>query len=160
MAARRPSACGTTSPTCASRPTATARTPWLCASAALAWARVALLEGDLERAANTAGSAVGDWAKIGAPYETAVARTVLAEAYERAGRDNAAHMERDAAIHGFERYGAITRAAALRTPTNDRVGLNPSSDAPRHATFEITGDIRTVTFAGESTSSSTCSSFR
>lgn len=127
-------------------------TPWLCASAALAWARVALLEGDLDRAANAAGSAVGDWAEIGAPYETAVARTVLAEAYERAGRDTAAHMERDAAIHGFERYGAMTRAAVVRTPTHDRVGPNPSSDAPRHATFEITGDVRTVTFAGESAS--------
>jgi len=135
----------------------TYRGPWLAASASLAWARLALLDGDHERATGYAESAVGAWARIGAPFETAVARSILAEALALTGRDAAARLERDAAIQGFERYGANSRADALRArqpaaPVAGRV--------PLAATFRLVGEIRSITFSGTSASMRDLKGFR
>jgi tetratricopeptide (TPR) repeat protein len=131
--------------------------PWLAASASLARARLALLDGDPDLAAQHAEAAVGAWAQIGAPFETAVARSTLAAAHARAGRDAAARIERDAAIHGFERYGAIGRAQALREHD-----LQPTvaDRSPHRATFRLDGEIRSITFAGTSASLRDLKGFR
>lgn len=140
----------------------TYRSPWLTASASLARARLALLEGDTGRAAEHAGTAVDAWANIGAPFETAVARSTLAQAHKQAGRAAMAHSEREAAIQGFERYGAIARAAQLRS---EALHAHESPDsaadlAQHHASFRLVGDIRTVVFAGRSVSRPDLKGFR
>ena len=112
--------------------------PWLDASAALARARLALLDGDPDRATDYAELAVGTWAEIGAPFETAVARATLADAHTRSGRLEAASLERQAAINGFERYGATARARELRTGGDAK----PETErAPLPATFRLVGEI-------------------
>lgn len=121
------------------------RSPWLEASAALARARLALLDADPNLAAECAGAAAGAWSHIGAPFETAVARSILAEAHAMAGRDAVARLERDAAILGFERYGAPVRARALGERTHE----DPSAErAPHRASFRLDGEIRSVSFSG------------
>lgn len=129
--------------------------PWLVASANLAEARTALLAGELDHAANSSTEAISDWAGIGAPYETAVSRLVLAEAQARSGRHTSAQLEREAAVTAFETFGAqlqVTRARALLKsgprldPAHGEVGDQPS---PGLATFCLDGDTRTVSFAGQ-----------
>ncbi len=134
--------------------------PSLRASATLCRARTALLEGDLVQAADKATEAVVGWTDVGAPYETSVARMVLADAHQRSGNAGAAQMERRAAKSAFEAFGAIPsaeRAAALAE------GADPV-DKPRHpgrsATFSCESDIRTVSFAGEAVSLRDLKGFR
>ncbi|MGE0000078.1 MAG: hypothetical protein AB7U39_24425, partial [Ilumatobacteraceae bacterium] len=128
------------------------QSPWLIASASLSEARAALLTGDLERAVTASNTAIARWAAIGAPYETAVARTVLAEAHAGMDRDATARLERQAAVVAFDAFGAKLRAAQTRallagggSPTGPSVGRERETEA---ATFRLDGDTRTVSFAG------------
>jgi hypothetical protein len=128
------------------------RSPWLIASASLAEARTALLTGDLERAVTASSTAIAGWAAIGAPYETAVARTVLAEAHAGMGRDATARLERQAAVVAFDAFGAQLWAAKTRallasggSPTDHSIGPERETE---EATFRLDGDTRTVSFAG------------
>ncbi len=62
-------------------------------------------------------SATSAWAEIGAPFETAKARLVLAEAHAGTGNASAADLERSTAARSFESFGAsrwAARAATLR----------------------------------------------
>lgn len=130
----------------------TYRSPWLAASASLAEARAALLDGDLDEAVAGATAAVAGWADIGAPYETAVARTVLAEAHHRAGSHGNAQLERRAAAAAFEAFGAVLRAKQARAQMAER-GAAEDSAAPAGAArgeFRVEGGIRSISFAGQS----------
>jgi hypothetical protein len=125
------------------------RSPWLVASAALAGARTALLAGDPDGAVAGCVAAASGWADIGAPYEAAVARMVLAEAYDRSGTSATARLERQAAAAAFEAFGATRLAARARALLG---GDAPTRAAPPEpATFRLDGDTRAVSFAGRTT---------
>ncbi len=91
----------------------------LGASAALAGARTCLLRGEAEEAARACGDAISTWCELGAPYEAAVARMVLAEALERAGHRAAAALELSTAKAAFEAYGAVPPAEVSTVTTGE-----------------------------------------
>lgn len=105
----------------------------LAASADLARARAELIEGDHAAAIASARSAAAVWAEIGAPFETAVIRTVTAEAYERQGNLDAALLEWRAAEAGFAGFGARLRAERSGDRARSLLGEVPP-DPPAGAT--------------------------
>jgi tetratricopeptide (TPR) repeat protein len=129
--------------------------PWLVASAALAAARTALLTGDLDRAVAASGAAISEWADIDAPFELAVTRMVLAEAHLASGNVAGARMEWQAAVNAFAAFGAERWAARARsllegeTPAMARPPVADVESTDEPATFRLDGDVRQVSFAGE-----------
>lgn len=125
----------------------------LTASAVLAQGRVALVDQDAIAAIRRSEAAVAIWCEIGAPYETAVARTVLAAALDQSGNHAAARTERVAAHEALEHIGA-------RLPGPEAVGAVPDVQPPTPATpaispdgasqqlFHLDGEMRTIVFAG------------
>jgi class 3 adenylate cyclase len=79
----------------------------LAAAASLARCRIALEEGDARPAARDARQALRLWQEVGAPYEVAHARVLLASAYLADGDVDGALLELQAAASGFERLGAV-----------------------------------------------------
>lgn len=128
--------------------------PALDASATLAAARAAMLGGDFERAIHDAGCALAGWAEVGAPFETAIARVVLGEAYDRVGNTDRAHQEWQTARAAFEAFGAVGWAERAGRLVVDNAPVPMSianrGDAPEGptATFTCAGDMRTICFAG------------
>ena len=123
--------------------------PFLRSWASLAAARTALADGDAATAIDAAGVAARTWAEVGAPYEVASARLVLADAYERAGSVASARMEREAAEAGFREFGAVRRAE--RTATLLQGGGAPparGAGSPMVVTFAADGSSRTIAFQG------------
>ncbi len=132
-----------------SRISATFDSQALAASAALARGRAALVEGDLERSISECEVAAAAWVEMGAPYEAAVARMVLAEARQHVGDDASARMEWAAARNGFAAFGAVRmadRVAELGAPAPAGTAA-PRAPAPGH-TFRCEGDVRRMTFDG------------
>ena len=84
----------------------------LAAGAAHARGRVGLAEGDAAGARRAFEEAAHRWDDVGAPYETALARLGLAQAYRAEGNEERAALEFRAARAGFERVGAVAQAAA------------------------------------------------
>jgi class 3 adenylate cyclase len=82
------------------------RTPAFDAAAHFASGQIKLAEGDMEEAARCLQRARDEWQSVGAPYETAEARTLLGIAFRRQGDEHAATAELDAAQATFERLGA------------------------------------------------------
>ncbi len=127
----------------------------LRASADLAQGRVALAWGDPDLAVIRCETAVATWVDIGAPFEAAVARMVLADARQKAGNNELAMTDRRAAQHTFETYGASVwaeRAArsAECTTTSD-TPTTPDSTAPPEAEiclFRCSASVRTIRFDG------------
>lgn len=107
----------------------------LIAAAALACGRVALAEGDAARAVAECEEALAGWLEIGAPYETALVRLVLAGAQRGLGRLVRADLEERAARTALERLGVRPQEAAAELPEAGTV-------------FRLDGDTRTVAFAG------------
>ncbi len=120
---------------------ATYRSPALAASAALARGRAALASGDAGGAAAECELALAGWQEVGAPYETAVVRLVLATAQREMGRSVRADLEERAAHATLERIGARLPAPATALPP-------VRAEAPGAAVFRREGDTRTVVFAG------------
>jgi tetratricopeptide (TPR) repeat protein len=87
----------------------------LVAGAALARGRVRLAEGHVAEAERCCSEAARLWNGIGAPYEAAVARMVLAEALRAGGGEEQAVLELGAARTILER---IEAAASTTTDTN------------------------------------------
>ncbi len=127
----------------------------LTASAELAQGRISLADLEVASAMRRGEAAVVIWCEIGAPYETAVARTVLAQALEQSGNDQAARAERRAAQEALDQIGA-----RLSAP----VDVGPASDVRHHTwaaqpvmpaatsqqIFHLEGDTRTIRFDGTS----------
>lgn len=130
----------------------------LAAGAVLARARAALIDGDHDAAIHHAKAAAAAWADIGAPFESATARTVLADARERSGDVVGARMELAAARSTYESFGATLRAERLATrlaalegaPT--RSVVPPPSGTAMRATFRRDGDTRTLGLGGSDVS--------
>ena len=87
----------------------------LVAGATLARGRVELAAGHGAEAERCCSDAAREWSRIGAPYEAAVARMVLAEALEAAGSEDLAAVELQAARTSLER---IEAAASAPSGTN------------------------------------------
>ena len=138
---------------------ATYPSPSLLASVALARARTALLDGDVEQAASAATASINGWTDVGAPFEAAVARLVLGDALERAGRSEAARLERTAARTSFEQFGA-GRWAARAGGLVDGTSARRRGDVGRRGVFRRDGDQRTITFAGTSTTTRDLKGYR
>jgi class 3 adenylate cyclase len=84
------------------------------ATVEVARGRIALVEGDSERARAALQRGRDGWQAVGAPYETARARMLLGTAYREAGDEHAAHAELEAALATFERLGAGPDASRVR----------------------------------------------
>ncbi len=87
----------------------------LVAGATLARGRVRLAEGDAPEAERCCSQAARLWNQIGAPYEAALARMVLAEALRAGGSEDQAVLELRAARTILERIQVATSAT---TPTS------------------------------------------
>lgn len=116
----------------------------LVASAALARGRVARCEGDDDAATRECTQAVAAWSEVGAPYEAARARLVLAEAHRARGNEESARLELRAARRTLRRVGAQLHLDELdETP---EAKATPSTSS----VFRLDGDTRTITFDGRS----------
>jgi class 3 adenylate cyclase len=77
-----------------------------------AWARVLLAEGDAKGTIGEIRSALRHWQEVGAPYEVARDRQVLASALQEVERRDEATLELETAKSEFHRLGAVRDAAA------------------------------------------------
>jgi len=77
-----------------------------------AWGRVLLAEGTAGEATPELRTAIRHWQQVGAPFEVARDRVVLASALRQLDQDDEADLELEAARGEFERLGAIREEAA------------------------------------------------
>lgn len=82
------------------------RTPAFDAAAHFASGQIMLAEGDFRGAARCLRRARDEWREVGAPYEMAQARMLLGISYRRAGDEDSALSELEAALATVERLGA------------------------------------------------------
>jgi class 3 adenylate cyclase len=82
------------------------RAPAFDAAVHVAAGRIALADGDAGGAVPSVRRARAEWTQVGAPYETAQARTLLGIAFRRQGDEHAATVELEAALATLERLGA------------------------------------------------------
>jgi class 3 adenylate cyclase len=87
--------------------------PALEAGRQVALGRVLIAEGDPRAAARELRSAIRGWRDVGAPYEVARARSVLAAALRALDDEEDAELEARAALEEFRRLGAAPDAAAV-----------------------------------------------
>jgi class 3 adenylate cyclase len=86
------------------------RTPLLDGQLQLALAKIAVVQEAWDEAESRARAALAIWNRVGAPYETATARLMLGQAYDRKGDRDGARAEYEAARAAFERLGAVLDA--------------------------------------------------
>ncbi len=117
----------------------------LVAGAALARGRVRLAEDDAAGAEQSFSDAVQLWNEVGAPYEAALARLGLADAYDAGGSEQRAVLERDAAreiLDGIESGpSAFPAADVVHRDAPDE----PDTDVN---VFRREGDYWSVVFGG------------
>lgn len=113
----------------------------LAATAGLAQGRVQLAEGEASNAAQHFDQAVRIWRDIGAPFELALSRRALGEAYVAMGRDAQAQLEFDAARSLLDGI-----AGAGDQHPGDRETAGQDTDGENQVGRE--GDYWAVTFAG------------
>jgi hypothetical protein len=102
----------------------------------------------LDEAVDGATLAAAAWTEIGAPFEAASARVVLAEAFRRSGHVDRARVEWAAAQQAFDEFGAVgwrDRVAALADEAGDPALAANEEDA----TCRVEGGLRVVTFGGQ-----------
>ena len=113
----------------------------LAAAAATSRARVQLADGEPGAAEVSLAGAIRSWHEVGAPYEEAVARLLLAAAHAAGGREHAAVLERGTAGGLLDRL----RAAPVSSPEQ----VISTSDGPGGPdVFRREGDYWTVAFDG------------
>ncbi|MGH9138217.1 MAG: hypothetical protein ACRD0G_14410, partial [Acidimicrobiales bacterium] len=125
------------------------RSEALRAAATLARGRVAQAEGSADDAVRECAAAVAGWTDIGAPYEAAVARTVLADAWRAAGNEEASRRERRAAEAALERLGAC--APSSGSSTGAAGGRRSRQESESSFVFRCAGGLRTIVFDGATT---------
>jgi len=82
------------------------RAPAFDATVHVCRGRIQLAEKDWEGAARSLRRARDEWQRVGAPYETALARMLLGVAIRRRGDEQSATVELEGALAAFERLGA------------------------------------------------------
>jgi class 3 adenylate cyclase len=130
---------------------ATYPSPALEAGRQAVLARVLLAEGDAHGAAAAARTAMRGWREVGAPYEVARARAVLADAQRALGSDEDADLENQVATAEFERLGArvdaTASAKALRAAHERRSG--PTAIRRTFMFTDIVGSTRLAEALGD-----------
>ena len=124
--------------------------PMLRALSLLADARVSLIDGESDRAVSAASRAVTELGALGAPFEAAMARLVVADGYEASGHGEQATFERRVARDTLTSFGAEVWAERVdrlieRTtePVVSTSAAVTDSSTPQ-AVFRSEGDTRTV----------------
>lgn len=118
----------------------------LVAGAALARGRVRLADGDAAGAQQSLSEAVRLWNEVGAPYEAAIARRGLAEAYAVSGSEHRAVLERHAARTILEEIAAAPLVAQpVHVEHHDPLGEQPLASP---SVFRREGDYWLVILDG------------
>ena len=121
-------------------------TQWLRAQAAQARGSVALLQGDTDTAIDSLREAVRAWQATDAPWETAVARTLLGEAYLVADESGAAGLELEAAQSTFVELGAEPDTRRTQGLLDGSIAprTRPAPPRPAQRTFMFTDIVRST----------------
>jgi tetratricopeptide (TPR) repeat protein len=114
----------------------------LVACASTAKARVRLAQADATDAARLFEDAIRAWGSVGAPYEEALARLGLADAYAATGSDHQAALERRAARAMLDRI-TVEPADVGTAPSGE-----PENRARSRNVFRLEGDYWSVAFGG------------
>ncbi len=125
--------------------------PMLSARALLARGRASVLDGASERAVGEASRCVAALNGVGAPFDAALARLVVADAYDVAGASTEAAFERRSARDALASFGAEWWAERVDQlivggPT---VAVGAPATTP-HAEFTAEGEMRTVGWGSSS----------
>jgi tetratricopeptide (TPR) repeat protein len=131
----------------------------LAASAAVACGRVHLARGDWRAARQACEDAVRRWTDIGAPYDAAVARLLLADALAGGGHAARAAVEREAARAAIAEAGAALPAqvvtsgppGAARDPAGSvRAAVTSTArTSGSDGRFRCEGEYWLISFGGE-----------
>ena len=97
-----------------------------------------MAQGDTAAAQARQRHAMELWQEIGAPYETAKARTALGDAYRAAGDEDAARLEFESAKAAFERLGALPDAKRVGQLLGDEQGIAARAGERVTRTFVFT----------------------
>jgi class 3 adenylate cyclase len=114
------------------------RTTAVTATADYARGRLLLAQGDAAMAMTSLRHAVELWHELGAPYETARARTALGEALRDVGDENAGRLEFESAKAAFERLGALPDAKRVSEKLGDDHGVAARAGERVTRTFVFT----------------------
>jgi len=120
--------------------------PALVAGRQAALGRVLLAEGDAAHAAAELRLAIRGWREVGAPYEVARARALLAQALRATDEEDDADLELRAAHDEFERLGARLDADATAREIRD-VEDRRSGPLQVRKTFMFTDIVGSTTIA-------------
>jgi tetratricopeptide (TPR) repeat protein len=120
----------------------------LAACAAQGRARVHLADGDAGNAQRLFAEAGRLWNEVGAPYESAVARLGLADAYRAVGADQRGDLEQLAARAVLDRIATGADPGATLSPPLAAVSAAGTRTQNR---FHREGDYWSVTFQGRTT---------
>ena len=123
------------------------RTTAVTAAAEYARGLLLLAQGDAATALARQRHAVELWHEIGAPYETARARTALGEAFRADGDEDAARLELDSAKAGFERLGALPDAKRVGRLLGDEQGIAARAGERVERTFVFTDIVGSTPLA-------------
>jgi class 3 adenylate cyclase len=111
-----------------------------------AWGRVFLAEGDAEAAGRELRAAIRHWQDVGAPYEIARERVVLAAALRELDDVDGADLELQAARSEFERLGAVRDAAAAAAAAQAAAERSAAPSSARR-TFLFTDIVGSTSLA-------------
>jgi len=129
----------------------TYKSPALEAGRRQALGRVLLAEGAATSAATEFRGAIRDWREVGAPYEVAKGRALLARALRAVDDEEAADLELSAARDEFQRLGAQPDAIAaekeLRAATDRRT--RPRTTRRTFMFTDIVGSTNLAEFLGD-----------
>lgn len=120
----------------------------MAAGAAFAHGQVHLAAGNTAGARRDFETSSHQWDEIGAPYETALARMGLADAYRAEGNDAHAVLESRAAHAAFERIGAEFQTARAAHATGEKLPPVASDTRETENAFRREGDYWSVIFEG------------
>jgi class 3 adenylate cyclase len=110
------------------------------------WGRVLLADGDAEGARRELQSGIGQWREVGAPYELARDRALLASALQQLGRDDEADLELGAAREEFHRLGVVRDEAAAADAIRAAVERK-ATPSIAHKTFIFTDIVASTNIA-------------
>jgi class 3 adenylate cyclase len=120
--------------------------PALRASKHDSWGRVFIAEGDVDGARRELQSGIAEWREVGAPYELARDRALLAAVLQQLGRDDEADLELEAAKAEFHRLGAVRDEAAADEAIR-AVAERKAIPSIAHKTFMFTDIVASTNIA-------------